>query len=278
MAPILSMGDPVMGYSADQSFSLKTPRDYRGRVGAAIPSGGILLPAAKNPKARPVTHSVANLPAGLSFDAGTRIITGSPTTAHATRAVVLTATDSSTPAEVVTATFQFPVVSTTAALTRDDWDNRGYGLETRTTYLLALLQGTVLVGSNNITVWRQPPAGSTIGLLIDEDGNFTTDFSDMTFTASGASIFVSRMDFLVSQDRVEFRESESPDVHFGAYLSSTLGSPSLYMRTLAGGEQEVPYDRGFGANGQWRRSSPDLGAFLRGIDTGVRYLLAVAST
>ena len=167
-----------------------------------------------------------------------------------------------------------PLWPSNAALTRDDWDNRGYGLETRTTYLLAILQGTVLVGSNNITVWRQPPSGSTIGLLIDEDGNFTSDFSDMTFTAGGESIFVSRMDFLISQDRVELRETT--DAHFGAYLSA-LGSPSLYMRTLAGGEQEVPYDRGYGANGQWRRSSPDLGAFLRGIDTGVRYLLAVAS-
>ena len=275
--PIISMGRLRMGESADRGFTLPTPRDYRGRVGAAIPSGGIVLKAARGGTA-PITHSISNLPSGLSFDAGTRTITGSPTTAHATRAVVLTATDASTPAEVLTATFKFPVVSTTAGLTRDDWDNRGYGLETRTTYILALLQGTVNVGSANVIVWRQPPSGSTIGLLLDEDGNATADFSDMTFTAGGESIFASRMDFLVSQDRVELREATTPDVHFGSYINVTLGAPSLFMQTLADGEQVLGYDRGFGANAQWRRSSPDLGAFLQTIDSGVRYLLAVAST
>ena len=275
--PIVRMGRLRMGENPDRGFSLSTPRDYRGRVGAAIPSGGIILKGASGGMA-PITHSITNLPSGLSFNAGTRAITGTPSAAHATRAVVLTATDSSTPAEVVTATFQFPVVSTTAALTRDDWDNRGYGLETRTTYILALLQGTVNVGSANVIVWRQPPSGSTIGLLLDEDGNATADFSDMTFTADGASIFVSRMDFLVSQDRVEFREATTPDVHFGSYLSTTLGAPNLYLRTLDDGEQTLSWDRGFGGNGQWRRSSPDIGAFLQTLDSGVRYLLAVAST
>ena len=275
--PIISMGHLRMGENPNMGFTLPVPRDFRGRVSSAIPSPGIVLPAAKNGKA-PVTYSISNLPSGLSFNATTRAISGSPSAAHATRAVVLTATDASTPAEVVTATFQFPVVSTTAGLTRDDWDNRGYGLETRTTYILALLQGTVSVGSANVIVWRQPPSGSTIGLLLDEDGNATSDFSDMTFTASGASIFVSRMDFLVSQDRVELREATTPDVHFGSYLSTTLGAPNLYLRTLDDGEQTLSWDRGFGGNGQWRRSSPDIGAFLQTIDSGVRYLLAVAST
>ena len=270
------MGRLMMGENASRGFSLPAPRDYRGRVGAAIPSGGIVLPAARGGKS-PITYSLATLPSGLAFDAATRTITGSPTTAHATRAVVLTATDASTPAEVLTATFQFPVVSSSAAITRDDWDNRGYGMETRTTYILALLQSTVTVGSSNITVWRQPPSGSTIGLLLDDDGNATTDFSDMTFTAGGETIFASRMDFLISQDRVELREATTPGVHFGSYLSSTLGAPSLFLATLADGENELTWDRGFGANGQWRRSSPDIGSFLQTIDSGVRYLLAVAS-
>ena len=265
-----------MGESADRGFSLPTPRDYRGRVGAAIPSGGIILKGASGGMA-PVTHTVSNLPSGLSFNAGTRTITGTPSAAHSTRAVVLTATDASTPAEVLTSTFQFKVVGSTTLITRDDWDNRGYGLETRTTYLLALLQGTVNVGSSNIIVWRQPPSGSTIGLLLDDDGNALADFSDMTFTAAGETIFASRMDFLISQDRVELREATTPDVHFGSYLSTTLGAPSMFMRTLADGEQELAWDRGFGANGQWRRSSPDIGAFLQTIDSGVRYLLGVAS-
>ena len=265
-----------MGENPSRGFSLSTPRDYRGRVGAAIPSGGIILKGASGGTA-PITHAVSNLPSGLSFSATTRAITGTPSAAHSTRAVVLTATDASTPAEVVAATFQFPVVGSTAALTRDDWDNRGYGLETRTTYLLALLQGTVQVGFSNITVWRQPPSGSTIGLLLDDDGNATTDFSGMTFTAAGETIFASRMDFLVSQDRVELREATTPDVHFGTYINVTLGAPSLFPRTLDDDEKTLTYDRGFGANAQWRRSNPDLGAFLQTIDSGVRYLLGVAS-
>ncbi len=175
-------------------------------------------------------------------------------------------------------TFQFPVVGSTAAITRDDWDNRGYGRETRTTYLLALLEGTVNVGSANVTVWQRPPSGSSIGMLLDDDGNALTDLSDMTFTAAGEMVLASRMTFLVSQDRVELREATTPDVHFGTYISSTLGSPSLYLRTLADGENELAWDRGFGANGQWRRSTPDIGAFLQSIDNGVRYLVAVAST
>ena len=257
-------------------FSLRSPRNYRGRVAAAIPTAGLVLPAASNAPTDPVTYSIANLPSGLAFDASTRKITGSPTAAHAAREVTYTATDSSTPAEVLAQTFEFPVVSSTADLTLDDWNNRGYGLETRTPYILALLESTVQVGFSNIIVWRQPPSGSTIGLLVDEDGNFSTDFSGMTFTAAGETLFVSRMDFLISQDRVELRETT--DAHFGGYISGTLGAPSLFLQTLAGGEQEVPYDRGFGANAQWRRDTPDLGAFLSTIDSGVLYILAVAPT
>ena len=181
----------------DQGFSLKAPRDYRGRVGAAIPSGGIILRGASGGVA-PVTYGTSNLPAGLAFDATTRAITGSPTSAHSSRAVVYSATDSSSPAETVTATFEFPVVGSTAALTRDDFDHRGYGLSTRTVYMLALLESTVAVGSGNVTTWRRPPDGSAIGLLLDDDGNAITDLSDMTLVGGGESVFANRMTFFIS--------------------------------------------------------------------------------
>ena len=279
MAPILEMLDgKVMDFvGLDQGFALPRLRAYRGRINVAIPAAGIILPEAKNPTTTPVVYSVTNLPTGLSFAPASRTVTGTPTAAHATRQVTYTATDSSTPAEVVTATFKFPVVGSTALITRDDWDNRGYGLETRTTYLLALLEGTVNVGASNVTVWRRPPDGAAIGLLLDDDGNTLTDYTDMTFTAGGETVFASRMTFLISQDRVELREATSPDVHFGNYISTTLGGPSLFLRTLADGENELTWDRGFGANGQWRRSSPDIGAFLQTIDSGVRFLVGVAA-
>ena len=278
MAPILEMldGKGMDFVGLDQGFSLPALRSYRGRVGSQIPSGGIVLPAAKGGTA-PVVHTLAGLPSGLAFNVGTRTITGDPIAVHATREVTLTATDSSTPAQVATATFQFPVVGRTAPITRADWDNAGYHLQTRETYLLALLQGTVNVGSSDVMVWRRPPDGNAIGLLLDDDGNAISDLSDMTFTAAGETILASRMTFLVSQDRVELREATTPDIHFGSYLSTTLGAPNLYLRTIDDGEQTLSWDRGFGGNGQWRRSSPDIGAFLQTIDNGVRYLLGVAS-
>ena len=277
MAPILEMQNSrVMDFvGLDQGFSLPTPRNYRGRVGSAIPSGGIVLKAARGGTA-PVTHTVSGLPSGLAFNTGTRTITGDPIAVHATREVTLTATDSSIPAQVVTATFQFPVVGRTAALTRDDFDHRGYGLDTRTVYLLALLQSTVAVGSGNVTVWRRPPDGSAIGLLLDDDGNTISDLTDMNIVGAGETVFVNRMTFFVSQDRVELRESESPDIHFGTYINSTLGAPQMMLQ-IGTESNTINYERGFSANAQWRRSSPDLGAFLQTFDSGVRMLLAVSS-
>ena len=264
-----------MGYNPNQGFSLPTPKNFRGRAGAAIPTAGIVLPAAKGGSGA-TTYAASNLPSGLSFDATTRAITGSPTTAHATRAVVYTATDSSTPAEVTNVTFQFPVAASTAALTRDDFDHRGYGLSTRTVYLLALLQGTVAVGSGNVTVWRRPPDGAAIGLLLDDDGNALTDTSDITIVGGGQSLFVNRATFFVSQDRIELRESNVPDVHFGTFISSTLGSPEMTLQ-IGTAENTISYERGFSASSQWRRSSPDLGGFLQTFDGGVRMLLAISS-
>ena len=121
---------------------------------------------------------------------------GSPTSAHATRAVVLTATDASTPAEVVAATFQFPVVGSGAAITRDDWDHSGYGLSTRTTYLLALIGSQVNVGFSDATIWRRPPqSGNVTGHLLDDDGNELTDYSDLTFTEGESRYLLAAFSF-----------------------------------------------------------------------------------
>ena len=273
--PITQFGHLRMGENPDRAFSLRTPRDYRGRVGAAIPTGGIILKAASG-GTKPVTHSISNLPVGLSFDATTRAITGSPTGTYTTREVTYTATDASTPAAVVTVAFQFPVVSSTAAITRADFDHRGYGLSTRTVYLLALLQGTVNVGSSNVTVWQRPPSGTSIGLLLDDDGNPLTDLANMTFEAAGETILVTRMTFLVGQDRIELREAETPDIHFGTFINTTLAAPQMTLR-VGTAENTISYDRGYGATAQWRRSNPDLGGFLQTFDNGTRMLLAVSS-
>ena len=274
MAPAITLGEPILGYNPNQGFSLPTPRSFWGRVLSAIPPPGIVLPKARSGKA-PITYSISNLPSGLSFNTTTRAITGSPTVAHATRAVVLTATDSSTPAVVVTATFQFPIVSSSAAITRTDFDHAGYGLSTRTVYLLVLLESTVNVAGSNVIVYRRPPqSGAEIGTLLDDDGSTLTDQADMTIAAAGESVLVDQIQFQVSSDRVELRESTS--LHFGTYIGTTLSAPTLFMR-IGSDENEINYERGFGQNAQWRRSSPDLGTFLQGFDSGVRMLLAVSS-
>ena len=272
--PVLSLGNPILGFNPDQGFSLPSLRSYRGRVSSAIPTPGIVLPKARGGKA-PVVYAVSNLPSGLSFNVGTRAITGAPTNAHATREVTFSATDASTPAVAVSKTFEFPVVGSTAAITTDDFDFRGYGLSSRTIHLLALIESTVSVAGSNVIVFRRPPqTGAAIGLLKDDDGNTITDESSMTINAEGESVTVDRIQFLVSSDPVELRESTS--LHFGTYIGTTLGAPSLYMR-IGSDENEISYDRGFGGNAQWRRSSPDLGTFLQGFDSGVRMLIAVSS-
>ena len=276
MAPILEMLDgKVMDFvGLDVGFSLPTPRDYRGRVSATIPGSGIVLPSAKNGTGG-ITYSVTNLPSGLSFAGATRTISGTPTNAHATRAVVYTATDSSTPAEAVTATFQFPIVASNAALTRLDFDNAGYGLSTKTIFLLALLESTTTVAGSNVVVFRRPPqSGAQVGTLLADDGSTLTDLSDMTITAAGESVLVDQIEFQVSSDRVELRENST--LHFGTYIGTTLSAPTLFMR-IASNENEIDYERGFGGNCQWRRSSPDLGTFLQAFDSGIRMLLAVSS-
>ena len=259
---------------SDSGLALRTPQDYRGRVGAQIPTAGIELPHAHGGQS-PITHSIANLPSGLSFDATTRAISGNPTSAHATRQVTYTATDSSTPAVTVSVTFEFPVVAASALLTRLDWDNSGYRLSARTTYLLALLESEVDVAFSDADIWRRPPqSGTPTGKFLADDGTeITSDFADLTFTADGENVFVSRIQTRQGSDRVVFFETTS--LHFGTYFRS-LGSPSLFLR-VGNDEQEIPYERAFGADVQFRRSNPDLGAFLRGIDDGTRVLIGVAS-
>ena len=268
------MGRLRMGESAERGFSLPTPRSYRGRVGAAIPTAGIVLPSERG-GTKPVAYSTSNLPSGLSFNAGTRAITGSPTAAHATREVTYSATDSATPAETVSATFEFPVVAQAAAATHDDWDNRGYGLETRTTYMLALIESQGDVGFSDENLWLRPPqTGTPTGKLLDDDGTELTDFASMTFTAGGENVFVSRVLIRQGSDRVVFYETSA--LHFGTYARDVLGRPTLYVR-IANEEEAVPYNSGFSADLQFRRSSPDLGEFLREIDVGTRVLLGVAA-
>ena len=141
--------------------------------------------------------------------------------------------------------------------------------------MLALIESTTTVSGSNVIVYRRPPqTGAEIGLLKDDGGSTITDQSSMTISAAGESVLVDQIQFQISSDRVELRESSA--LHFGQFISNTLSQPTMFLR-IASDENEIDYERGFGGNAQWRRSSPDLGTFLQGFDSGIRMLIAVSS-
>ena len=80
-------GSGLAGGGGGGPFELPGLRDYRGRVSAAIPTSGIILPEARNVPTDPVTHSISNLPAGLTFAAATRAVTGTPTASYTAREI-----------------------------------------------------------------------------------------------------------------------------------------------------------------------------------------------
>ena len=255
-------------------LGLLPQRDLSWRDNIAIPTGGVPMHVATG-GAHPYTYAATNLPAGITLNtAGTTpFLEGTPTTVG-TETVTYTATDAD--GSTADSMFSFAIIFQNARLQRDDWDNRRLGLGTKATYLLAILRSTVDTGFAILDIWRRPPqSGTEVGELLDDDGNVITDYSDMTFTEGGESIFVQRLQTRESQDRVVLYESSS--LHFGDYVRGTLMSPSVYLR-IESDIQEVPYERAFGNDAQFRRSTPDLGEFLREIDNNVVFLLAVAES
>ena len=275
MAPILSMGDPILGETFARGFSLQA-RSYRGRVGAPIPTGGIVLPAAKN-GAGAITYATSNLPSGLSFAASTRAITGNPTTAHATREVTYTATDSSTPAEVVTAKFEFPIVSATAGTNLDDWDNRGYGLTTRKALMVAVLASGANVGTSDVNVWAVPPRG-TIGAYV-----VPTQAIDLVVPGSDPGTIITRIRLHPGSDAFTLNHSNTgPDggaavFSFSDWHTPLIGSRSLWLQ-WRGDADEYPLASGDSAGGGFLRVSTAADSVQSSLDDNQHFILALTDT
>ena len=279
MAPIVSMGRLRMGESAGRGFSLPTPRAYRGRVGVAVPGSGIILGQAANPTTKPVVYSIANLPTGLSFNAGTRAITGTPTSAHVTRSVTYTATDSSSPVEVVTATFAFPIVSSTAATSLDDWDGRGYGLSTRRTLLLALLfSGADVAGNDtNVDVFTFPPCGNTGGFFLPSQP------VDVGWPDVSPAPIVTRIRLHPSTDQItvnhssiDFEVNAAPFT-FSAWRDSYAGTRSIWLQHRADADS-YPVVAGDSAGGSFLKVTTAADTVQVAMDENERFILAVTDT
>ena len=265
-----------MGELLDRGLSLSA-RSYRGRVNAAIPSSGIILAEAKNVTTEPVTYSISNLPTGLSFDATTRAITGTPTTAHVTRSVTYTATDSSTPAETASKSFSFPIVAANAQLDWQDWDNAGYNLRSKELLFLGLYASGADVGtSGNVSVFSVPPRSTTnIGVLhatpIDHHEIAGSDGSrpiTRHYSRSGGT------GWQISVEPGGGGYSLVNDVY-----TPNLSTHSFYWQTVDG-VASWRFNQG-----SWSKGSSWLTAqgfpnttrdLIRGMDTGTRFIFSIA--
>ena len=186
-------------------------RNYRGRINVAIPTDGIVLPEVESGGLPPFTYSIADLPAGVSFDASTRKLTGTPTAAG-DNTVSYTATGSDTEDNTLTEELEFTVLAADAPLSRSDWDFHGYGLGTQTTHLLAVIESTLDVeNTGNSDVWNRPPRSPTRGNLIDDDDEITTDLTTMRISGT-ASANVTRLRFQPANNRIAVINDGSFDI------------------------------------------------------------------
>lgn len=161
----------------ERPLGLPSPRNYRGREGAAIPAAGIVLQGATG-GTPPYAYSMAGLPPGLAFNAATRTITGTPTTASPSHVITYTATDSASPAASAARVFRFPVVDAGDEVTLDDWDHTGYGLNTLDPDILVVLESdTAVVGTEGTVIMFARQNRGNVGFLLDAAGQSTSDLS-----------------------------------------------------------------------------------------------------
>ena len=141
-------------YFLSQGVSLRAPRRLYGRRGVAVPTG-VVLPEAKGGVA-PYTYTVEDLPGGITFTAGTRTLSGTPSAAGE-HTVTYKATDSSTPALEATKTFRWDnldLLSTHGILLQDFDDGKvGYGVSDFTFAYAATLISGGNPGFSNVQVW-----------------------------------------------------------------------------------------------------------------------------
>ena len=140
---------------ADLMPSAPTVADRQASVGDTV---NITLPVGTGGDA-PLSYSVSNLPAGLSFSAGIRRISGSPTTVQ-TRTVTYTVTDDD--GDTDSTTFNFVVIT---PLVLSDWDNTGLDVEFSA---LIEVSGTANLYADSDRGGSDSPLDGELGIGADE--------------------------------------------------------------------------------------------------------------
>ena len=150
-----------------------------------------------------LVYSIANLPAGLSFNTSTRRITGTPTTPE-TKTVTYTVTDADGDAD--SSTFTFTI---SGALGISDWDGAGYLSPIVLARLSATISGAditvnpvteiegdlVVASDLTVDVVRRHTGGTEIGLGRDGSANFSKYFN-----SSGSPQYPTAKVFIVIND------------------------------------------------------------------------------
>ena len=190
-----SVGDSAYSASgtgstlADLMPSAPTVADRESTVGATV---NITLPVGTGGDA-PLSYSVSNLPAGLSFSAGIRRISGSPTTVQ-TRTVTYTVTDDD--GDTDSTTFNFVVIT---PLVLSDWDDTGLDVE-----FSALIE-----------------VSGTANLYADSDRGGTDRPVDGELGVGPDDTNLSRIRWDTANNRLIFNDNDNPDAlalntYFGA--------------------------------------------------------------
>ena len=183
----------------DLTPSAPTVADQTGVVNTAV---DITLPVGTGGDS-PLSYTATNLPSGLSFNTGTRKITGTPTTPE-TKTVTYTVTDADN--DVDSETFTFTI---SGALGISDWDGADYlspivlarlsatiSGDNITVDPVTAIEGELVVASDlTVDVVRKHVGGTEIGLGRDGSANF-----NKYFNSSGSPQYPTAKLFIVIND------------------------------------------------------------------------------
>ena len=228
----------------DLTPSAPTLSDQTGAVGTAV---NILLPVGTSGNS-PLAYSIANLPAGLSFNTGTRRITGTPTTDQV-KTVTYTVTDADN--DVDSSTFTFTI---TDAFRISSWNGTDY----LSPIVLARLTATI--SGADITV---DPVTALEGELVVA--------SDLT--VDGVERYV---------NGTQIRLRKNGNANFNKYFNNS-GSPKyrtakLFIVLNDVGKTHIPFTVANNGGGfsNWNIDTSSQNSLINAIATGDQFLLAIA--